>query len=510
MITFEALAVCSEDLARTRSKKKKVGALAELLDTCSRDERPLILHYLTGTLPQGKVGIGFRLLQEMDIAAAEEATLTLSDVDSTLQRLTAITGKGSAAQRRRRLEELFGRATKREQFFLSRLLVGELRQGALDGIMVDAVAHATGVSIQKVRRAWMLSGDLSAVADAAFREGASALEAFTIRVGRALRPMLAQPASELRALFEEESAWRAEAKLDGVRIQAHKEKGRVWLFSRSGRDMTASLPDVVDAIARLEVSSAVLDGEALSLDDRGRPLPFQTTMRRVGRRQQVVQAANEQPTTIRFFDVLQAGADEVVDAIDLPLEHRIDLLTRVVPEELMVESTVVRSVEEAQAFFDEVTARGHEGVMLKSLSSSYELGNRGGAWRKWKPVHTIELVVLAAEWGSGRRKGRLSNLHLGARDGDRFAIVGKTFKGLSDELLQWQTDQLLKRSVHTEGHVVHVRPELVVEIAFDGVQKSPRYPGGVALRFARVRGYREDIEVNQVETLSALRTRLPE
>ena len=467
----------------------------------------MVVAYLVGSLPQGRLGVGSRILAAVGdaLGAASAPSLRLSEVDAAFSAVQVAGGSGSAARRRSLLGELFSRATEGERRFLDALVLGELRQGALDGVMLEALSRAADVEVAALRRAWMLGGDLPEVAEAAFTGGLPALDAFALRVFSPVLPMLAQPADDLECLFVPGAPQRLEAKLDGARVQAHKKGDEVRLFSRSNRDLSAALPDVVRLVAAIEANSIVLDGETLTLDAAGRPRPFQESMRRVGRTSGVAEAALEQPATARFFDLLYLDGESLIDR---PLAERARLLAERLPHSLAVDAATTDNFEEARAFFSAALAAGHEGIMIKSLDSAYEVGNRGGAWRKWKPVHTIELVVLAAEWGSGRRRGWLSNLHLGARDGEDFAMVGKTFKGLTDEILRWQTGELLARETCREGAVVRVRPELVVEIAFDGVLASRRYGGGVALRFARVRRYRDDVAAADVEALESLRARL--
>lgn len=503
---FADLASTSRALAQTRSRKRKAALLAELLGQLSTRDRLVAVHYLLGSLPQGRIGVGYKAVLAISVAPVSEPNLTIAEVDAAIGDIASVSGKGSVARRQAMLESLFARATSEEQRFLAQVLVGELRQGALDGLMVDGIAEATDVLASLVRRTWMITGDLPGVAALAFDGGAEALAAIELEAMRPVLPMLAQPLEDPGQVFTGGDVWRLETKLDGARIQAHKLGDQVRLFSRSGRDLTGSLPDVAELVAALPVASAIVDGETLSLDADGAPRPFQVTMRRVGRRLGVADAACQQPATARFFDLLSRDGRTLIDR---PLRQRLDELFDFLPADLQMDAIETARLDRAEQFFADAIDAGHEGVMLKRLDSPYELGNRGGNWRKWKAIHTIELVVLAAEWGSGRRRGFLSNLHLGARHGDGFAMVGKTFKGLTDKLLAWQTEQLLARQIEQSGHTVWVRPELVVEIAFDGVQHSPRYPGGLALRFARVRRYRDDIDPHAVEALESLRRRLP-
>jgi DNA ligase-1 len=451
------------------------------------------------------VGIGWSLLSSTaDVAPAAGPTLTVDDVDAALDEVQRTTGSGSAAARKRIVDDLFGRATADEVQFLRKLLIGELRQGALEGVMTDAIGKAAGVPLARVRRAAMLAGDLCHVAGVALDGGEDALAEIGLEVLRPVQPMLAATSASVADALESNGPSSVEWKLDGARIQAHRRGDEVRLFTRNLNEITDRLPAVVDVLRSLPASEVILDGEvygsAVSEDTAG---PFQETMSRFSRHD----ADAEGTLQVRFFDVLHLDGD---DLIDRPLAERLGYLERTVGEH-RVPGIVTDDAAHGQAFADEVLALGHEGVMVKSLGSLYEAGRRGSAWRKVKPVRTLDLVVLAAEWGHGRRRGWLSNLHLGARDPDSggFLMVGKTFKGLTDALLTWQTKQFLERETSREGIVVHIRPELVVEIALDGAQRSPRYPGGVALRFARVKRYRDDKSPADADTIDAVRALLP-
>ncbi|HTH64525.1 MAG TPA: ATP-dependent DNA ligase, partial [Gemmatimonadales bacterium] len=411
--------------------------------------------------------------------------------------------KGSAKSKETALRELFGRATKAEQEFLFRLLTGEVRQGALEGVMIEAVARAAGIDASAVRRATMLASDLSIVGKAALTEGTAGLDRYTVHLFRPIQPMLAQTADDVSQALARLGRAALEIKLDGARIQAHKSGDHVRVFSRLLNEVTQAVPEVVDAVRRLPADTAILDGEAIALRADGSPLPFQTTMRRFGRKLDVDQLRAELPLRAFFFDILYARGQALIDE---PFQARSGVLAELVPEAERPARLVTADASEAQAFYDRAIADGHEGVMAKALDAPYEAGSRGSAWLKVKAVHTLDLVVLAAEWGHGRRKGKLSNLHLGARDPEGgFVMLGKTFKGLTDELLEWQTGRLLELATEREGHIVWVRPELVVEIAFNGLQASPRYPGGLALRFARVVRYRSDKTANEADTIDAVR-----
>ena len=445
---------------------------------------------------------------------ADEPTLTLSDVDSAFSAIGAVSGKGSTAARKALVGELFGRATRDEQRFLVGLLSGELRQGALEGVMTEAVARAASVPVAEVRRAMMLRGSLGAVAAAALSGGSGALAAFGLEVGRPVRPMLAASAPTIEEALAKAGGpapmeCAVEWKLDGIRIQAHLSGGNVRLFTRTLDDITARLPEVVAVLAKLPVSSAVLDGELIALREDGRPLPFQDTAARTASLDTArLKGGPAVPLSLFLFDALHLEGADLIDAED---RERHAALARAVPAELLMPRLVTASADEATAFFEDALAHGHEGVVVKSLTTPYAAGRRGAGWIKVKPRHTLDLVVLAVEWGHGRRRGWLSNLHLGARDPATggFVMLGKTFKGLTDELLTWQTERLLALEERRDSYTVHVRPELVVEIAFDGVQRSPRYPGGLALRFARVLRYREDKTAAEADTIDTIRALSP-
>ncbi len=488
------LVKASTAVAATRARKQKIALLADVLRSAEPDELPTAVHALTGLPRQGKLEVGYRTVFAVQVPPAGEASLTLSDLDTALDRLSSLGGSGSQAQRRALLEELLGAATEDEQVFLRGLLLGELRQGALEGVVVQAVAAAFEVPEADVRRAQMLRADLGDVALAAREGGVDALRAFSLQLFQPVQPMLAKTARSAGEVVAELGTSAVEAKLDGARVQVHKHGDRVAAYSRSLRDITAEVPRVVEMALTLNAERAILDGEVLGVDERGRPIPFQDTMSGL---------AAGMPF---FFDCLLR--DDAV-LLDEPLTVRRAALEAIAPPEALVEHRVVAEPDQAEAAYNAVLDAGHEGVVVKDLESRYEAGRRGAAWRKVKPVRTLDLVVLGAEWGSGRRRGWLSNLHLGARSPDGFVMLGKTFKGLTDELLTWQTEQLLAREVRREGHVVFVRPELVVEIALDGVIRSPRYPGGVSLRFARVVRYRDDKGPEEADDLATVQAMLP-
>ena len=492
------IALASRDVAATSSRLAKVARLTECLRDAAPDEVRVAVAYLSGELPQGTVGVGWAALKELP-PPGREPTLEVLEVDAVVSRLQSISGRGSQAARREELAALFARATEPEQRLLTGLFLGELRQGALEGVMTDAVAKAADLPLADVRRAAMLAGDLAAVADAAIRDGADGLAHFRLIPLQPVGPMLAQTAADIPGALERVDAAYLEWKLDGARIQAHRDGNDVAIFTRNLADITDRVPEIVSVIRALDVSAVVLDGEAIALREDGRPEPFQVTMSRFGTRTTV----HTTPLTALFFDCLHVDGD---DLIDRPACERLSVLDGRLPEASIVPRIETSDAAAAQAFLEDALARGHEGVMVKALDAPYEAGRRGAGWLKVKPSHTLDLVVLAAEWGHGRRTGKLSNLHLGARDptSDGFVMLGKTFKGMTDEMLAWQTERLLELETARDGHVVHVRPELVVEIAFDGVQTSPRYPGGVALRFARVKGYRPDKSVSEADTIDAV------
>jgi DNA ligase-1 len=538
------LAEVSRAVAATRARLAKIDALAAALRSATPHEAPIAVAYLSGELPQRQIGVGWAALRDLPPPAAEPS-LTITDVDEAFTRIGALAGKGSAGSRKEQVARLLGEATGQEQHFLVRLLSGELRQGALDGVMTDAVARAAAVPVAQVRRAVMLRGSLPAVAGAALSGGSDALAEFGLQVGQPLKPMLAASAPTIEEAFAKiaegsavetaakpdvkaaakpdvetaakpdvraaakpdvKAAVKAavEWKLDGIRIQAHIADGDVRLFTRTLDDITARLPEVVSTLGALPARAAVFDGELIALRPDGRPLPFQDTAARAASEALSAAPAEAVRLSVFLFDVLHLDG---ADLIDLPDGQRHAALAGVVPAGLLMPRLVTDSADEAAAFFRDALAHGHEGVVVKSLATPYAAGRRGAGWIKVKPRHTLDLVVLAVEWGHGRRHGWLSNLHLGARDPRTggWVMLGKTFKGLTDELLTWQTARLLELEDHRDDWTVYVRPELVVEIAFDGVQRSPRYPGGVALRFARVLRYREDKPAAEADTIDMVR-----
>jgi DNA ligase-1 len=493
------LASASQKVAATRSRLEKRAAIAECLRRADKDEVSLVVSYLAGNLPQGRIGLGYGAIRGFDAGPrAASPLLTLHDVDAAFGRIAATRGKGSQAARQEELAELFARATTDERDFLIRLILGELRQGALEGVLADAIADAAQIDVAEVRRAVMLAGELPKVAELALSEGCAGLAQFRLTPLSPIQPMLAQPAGDMDEAIESLGEAALEYKLDGARVQIHKVESEVKIFSRNLNDVTESLPDIVRAVQSCPARSTILDGEVIALRADGRPQPFQVTMSRFGRKSNVVAMTERLPLTL-YHD-----GDELIDR---PGAERFGRLTAATNADLLVPRIVTADREAAAAFFDEALDNGHEGVMAKSLKAPYQAGSRGGDWLKVKLAHTLDLVVLAVEWGSGRRRGWLSNLHLGARDPEAgtFVMLGKTFKGLTDEMLEWQTKRLLELETGREGHVVHVKPELVVEIAVNQIQTSPQYPARMALRFARVKHYREDKRAEEADTVATVR-----
>ncbi|HEY2576495.1 MAG TPA: ATP-dependent DNA ligase [Streptosporangiaceae bacterium] len=561
------IASVSAEVARASGRRAKIDLIAGLLARADAGEVPLAVAFLSGELRQRQIGVGYAALTDLfapraaagrgsgqestagrgsgqestaagpvpqESVPAAEPVLTIAEADEVFAAIGQVTGAGSQAERRRLLAELFGRATEGERSFLIQLIAGELRQGALEGVMIEAVAKAAEVPAAEVRRALLLGGSLPAVALAALCGSAdpfgpdqqpgvrldalTALRSFTLRVGRPLRPMLAAAAPSIEAALEKVSPAGIEWKIDGIRVQVHKHAEQITVFTRTLDDITARVPEIVDAVLALPAQAAVLDGEAVALYPDGRPRPFQVTASRAGTQREVESRRGDVPLTTFFFDLLHLDG---ADLIDSPEQDRHAALARLLPAGLVIPRTVTGDREVAGAFFADAVARGHEGVVLKSLGSPYATGRRGSEWIKVKPRHTLDLVVLAAEWGHGRRRGWLSNLHLGARDpaAGGHIMLGKTFKGLTDQMLTWQTGKLLELADPGQSGppsdpagargVVRVRPELVVEIAFDGVQVSHRYPGGLALRFARVIRYRPDKTAAEADTIDAVRAVAP-
>ncbi|HEU4319812.1 MAG TPA: ATP-dependent DNA ligase [Acidimicrobiia bacterium] len=499
MLLAEVVEV-SKAVSGTPARSEKTRILADLLSRIDPEEATAVVSYLVGKPTQPRLGVGYAAISDIDLSPAVTGTLEVSDVDRTLDEVAAASGPGSTGHKAELLEGLFARATTDEQAFLSGLILKNLRQGALEGVMAEAIAEALDVSPQRVRRAAMLEGDLVVVAARALADGPDALRVAGLELFTPVQPMLAKTAGSATAAVEELGRAVVERKLDGLRVQVHRDGDRIAIYSRNLRDITDELPGVVEATAKLEAGSFILDGEGLVLDSDGVPLAFQDTMSRPG-------SISEVSLRPFFFDVLHLDGEDLVDE---PLETRRAVLAEVIPDASRVESLLTSDPAAAESFFADAIAAGFEGVVVKDPEQSYEAGRRGSGWLKVKPTHTLDLVILGAEWGSGRRRGWLSNLHLGARDPERdgFVMLGKTFKGLTDEMLEWQTEAFLAIETSRDRHIVFVEPKIVYEIAFDGVQRSTRYPGGVALRFARVKGWREDKSPADADTIETVRTYL--
>jgi DNA ligase-1 len=511
-------------VARTPARLEKIALLADAVRALSPPERRIGISWLAGDLAHGRIGVGWAALRAALGAspAASAPSLSLREVDAAFTRVAAARGSGSAAERGRILADLLARATEEERDFLVRLIGGELRQGALEGVLLEAAAKAASAPAADLRRAVMMGGSLPPVAEAVLAEGLAGLDRFRLRVLEPLQPMLAETSDGVEEALADLGEAALEWKLDGARVQVHRQGDDVRVFTRTLREVTPAVPEIVEAVRALPARSLVLDGEAIALRPDGAPEPFQVTMRRFGRKPPPVQSSSERgrrggdrldvkalrrelPLAVFFFDALHARGD---DLLALPARERHAALVETVPEPLRVPRLVTADPAAASAFLAEALRRGHEGIMAKALDAPYEAGRRGASWRKVKRVQTLDLVVLAAEWGHGRRVGFLSNLHLGARDPAKggFAMLGKTFKGMTDEMLAWQTERLQRLAIgESDGFVVHVRPELVVEVAFDGLQASPRYPEGLALRFARVKRYRTDKRAEEADTIDTVR-----
>ncbi|MFN0251082.1 MAG: ATP-dependent DNA ligase [Kofleriaceae bacterium] len=499
---FARVAQTSAEVARTSGRKKKTELIAQLLRDVPVDERAICARHLSGEVGH-KLGIGYVTVFSMKDTVApvadDAASLTLADVDKRFAAIAALSGTGSQKARKDQLGALLAKATQLEQEFLGAIVLGELRQGALDALVVEGLALATAQPAGKVRAAYMLAGDIGVVAAAVLADGAAGLDRFGLMVFRPVLPMLAQTAesaSDALATFAGPAA--LELKLDGFRVQLHKDGDVVRGYSRNLNEVTHMIPELVALTKAFPARRAILDGEAIALGVGGRPLPFQDTMRRFGKRADLVATL---PLSLKLFDALLID-DQTLLAT--PAGERFAALDALAPRSA-VPRMITNDAAEATAFYDKAIADGHEGVMAKSLDATYDAGNRGAAWLKIKHVHRLDLVVLAVEWGSGRRKGLLSNLHLGARSSDGFVMVSKTFKGMTDAILAWQTKALLEREVDRDGHVVYVKPELVVEIAFNDVLRSSEYKGGVALRFARLVRYRDDKTADQADTIETIR-----
>jgi len=496
----------SAAVASTSGRLEKIGHLSALLQRTPPDELSIVIPFLSGEARQGRIGIGGAALSALrDVPPADAPSLELLDVDRAFDRVAAASGAGSSASRAQLLRQLLGRATRGEQDFLVRLLFGELRQGALEGVLADAVARASGVPLAQVRRAAMLAGDLAPVARAALADPAGGLAQFVLQPFQPVQPMLADSAADVDAALAALGDASLEYKLDGARIQVHKVGDEVKIYSRTLREVTQAVPEVVTIARAMPAQQIVLDGEAIALRPDGSPHPFQVTMRRFGRKLDVAALQGELPITPMFFDALYLDGDPLVDE---PLSRRVAIVDRMAAAANRVPRIATTNAADAAAFAARALAAGHEGVMAKALDGMYAAGRRGQAWLKVKQARTLDLVILAVEWGSGRRHGWLSNLHLGARDEARggFVMLGKTFKGLTDEMLEWQTTRFLELEIGRDDYTVYVRPEVVAEVAFNEIQASSQYPGGLALRFARVKRYRSDKTAAEADTIATIQS----
>ena len=505
MTLFATVVDTSRQVAKTSARSVKARLLADCLRTMNAEELEVAVLYLSGQIRQGRIGIGPSALRACAAEAASAPGLHVLEVDGLLEELATMRGGGSSARRAAALRALFGRATRDEQEFLLRLLVGELRQGALLGVMIDTIAAVTGVPLPEVRRAAMYESNPGALARAGLEAGAAGLQRFQLQVMSPIAPMLAQTASDVdEALATLSGDIVFEWKMDGARIQVHKQGDLVHIFTRNLNEVTSAIPEIADQVRALPANLLVLDGEAIAFAPSGRPYPFQTTMRRFGRKLDVARLQQELPMRAFYFDCLRRDERSLAER---PARERFAALAEVMPATQLIPRLVTRSRDAATAFYDEALAQGHEGLMAKSLDAPYEAGNRGASWLKIKRAHTLDLVVLAAEWGHGRRQGKLSNLHLGAFDSvtQEYVMLGKTFKGMTDQMLEWQTREFQARESHRDQWTVYLRPEIVVEIAFSDLQASPRYPGGLALRLARVKRYRPDKRVEDADTMDTVR-----
>ncbi len=490
-------------MAATSKRLEKIDLLSSLLSQLHSDEIEIVVSYLSGATPQGRIGIGYSVLRDVNATPAESATLEVLEVDQALTTTAGIAGSGSSRRRMEALHELFARATEPEQQFLGALLVGELRQGALEGIMLEAVARASYLELERVRRAAMVAGDIAKVARVLIEQGEAGLSQYNVQLFRPVQPMLAQTAEDVTEALHELGEAAMEFKLDGARVQVHRSGDDVVVYSRALNDVTAAVPELVEAARALPVKDIILDGEVIALQPDQRPHPFQVTMRRFGRKLDVERMRTELPLTPFWFDLLYLNGGHLLDESQA---HRFSALATLAPAESVIPHRTAKDAAEASDFFEASLRQGHEGIMAKATQAPYAAGARGQSWLKIKKPRTLDLVILAAEWGSGRRRGWLSNLHLGARDTEKggFAMLGKTFKGLTDQMLAWQTAELLKIEIGRDGHIVFVEPKIVVEIAFNEIQVSPRYVSGLALRFARVKSYRADKTASESDTFQTV------
>jgi DNA ligase-1 len=500
---FSQVVETSGAIAGTTKRLQKTELLATLLKQLHPAEIEIAVAGLSGATRQGRIGIGYAAIRDARTSAAAEPGLQLLDVDRALEEIARVQGTGADRNRRELLNRLFAQATETEQQFLTGLLLGELRQGALEGIMLDALSKASNISSERVRRAAMMGGGVAAIARKALSEGEAGLHEFDVQLFRPVQPMLAQTAEDVQDALAQLGEAALEYKFDGARVQAHKSGDDVVIYSRQQNDVSAAVPEIVEAVRALPARDLILDGEVLSLDPGGRPQPFQVSMRRFGRKLNVRDMLNELPMSPFWFDLLYLNGSSLIDE---PQARRFGELTKLAPEAALVPNLRTSDKRQADEFLQQALARGHEGVMAKSPASGYAAGARGQSWLKIKNPRTLDLVVLAAEWGSGRRRGWLSNLHLGARDTEKggFAMLGKTFKGLTDEMLAWQTQEFLKIEIGRDQHTVYVEPKIVAEIAFNEIQISPRYASGLALRFARVKGYRTDKTAAEADTFQTV------
>ena len=498
-----ALAETSRRVAETPKRLEKIDAIAQLLGQARGEEIEIAVAFLSGQLRQGRIGAGYAAIREAVGPPAETASLELLEVDRAFAEISATCGAGSQRRRFELLQNLFGRATEAEQRFLIALLGGELRQGALEAVVVDAIAKAAKIPAERVRRAVMMAGSAVSVARAAQEQGESGLNQYDVQLFRPVQPMLAQSAEDLDEALAELGEGALEFKMDGARVQAHKSGEDVVIYSRALNDVTAAVPEVVELVRALPARDLILDGEVLSLQPDGRPQPFQVTARRFGRKLDLDRVRAEIPLTPFWFDLLYLNGGSLLDE---PQKRRFDALSMLARDSLMPH-LLTSDPALASEFLEQALERGHEGIMAKATSAFYAAGSRGQSWIKVKRARTLDLVILAAEWGNGRRKGWLSNLHLGARDTGKggFAMLGKTFKGLTDEMLKWQTEELLKLEIGRESYTVYVEPKLVAEIAFNEIQVSPRYASGLALRFARVKRYRTDKTAAEADTFETVK-----
>jgi len=490
-------------IGATSKRLEKTDLLAGFLRRLRPDEIAIAVDYLSGRTPHGKVGVGWSTIQEAAAEPAGQPLLDIASTDRKIEEISRTQGPGSAARRADSLRQLFAAATEPEQRFLTALLIGELRQGSLEGLMAEAISKASGIPLERVRRATMMAGDIAEVGRAALEHGQDALGHYDVQLFRPVQPMLAQTAEDVEEALSELGEAALEYKMDGARVQVHKSGDNVAVFSRRLNDVTSAVPEIVEIVRAMPARDLILDGEVIALLPDGSPRPFQETMRRSGRKLNVDRMRSEMPLAPFFFDALYLNGGSLMDQ---PQSARFAELSRITPG-TVIPNLVTSDPEEAEDFVRQALDRGHEGVMAKALNAAYAAGARGQSWLKVKQARTLDLVILAAEWGHGRRRGWLSNLHLGARDTEKggYAMLGKTFKGLTDEMLAWQTQELLKIEIGRDAYTVYVEPKIVVEIAFNEIQVSPRYASGLALRFARVKRYRPDKQASDSDTFETVK-----